>query len=132
MPVFESQCSNGHVFEWYASNAKAPDPACRFCSEPTKRLISRFHAIYTGTLGRLNDSNKEYRYQTEKGHWAWRKRSTTRPDGQPEQVFLETRQDQKNYCREEQVEDPTLMPTNMEVSSDGKSVTSQGMPGSWV
>ena len=132
MPVFESACPAGHVFEWYASMASKPDPPCRFCGEPTKRLISRFHAIYTGSIGRYNDPTKEFANERRDGHTAWRHRSTRNPDGSPEAVRITNRAEQLAYCREEGVEDPAGMNSNTEVSSDGMSLQTAGVKGQWI
>lgn len=142
MPVYESACLNpqcehgGQRFEWYASTMSKPDPFCESCGAPTRRMVSNFAAPWTGDLERFNDPTKEkysnYGGGGDGGHFAMRVRSSRNLNGSPERVLIRTRQDQKEFCREEGLIMPDDVGQHVEVGEDGMSCSSQGMPGSWA
>jgi hypothetical protein len=95
-----------------------------------KRLISRFGIVWTGPLSKYNDPTKEAHNQCEDGHYAWRVRSSR--SGNPEKVYLRTRQDQVRFVKEEGLLDPAECPANADISADGHRLSSQGLPGCWI
>lgn len=134
MPLFENICSRCYTrFEWYSSTRDKPDPQCRKCKSPTRRLISGFAAIWTRSISEYGDPRKESYAKDIKrgGHWEYRKRSHGATPDKPIPVFLDSVQKQREFCREEGLYNPSDV-GDLHVQGDGKTVTSNaGMPGSW-
>ncbi len=130
MPIYESYCGPcGVRFEWFSKSFTEDNPPCGDCGNQTVRLISPFAIVFTGAITtRYNDKSKEN--GEIEGHWAYRVRSSI--SGQPEAVWIDSWQKQKDFCREEGLINPKELPTNAEVSTDGKKLQSAGMPGAWV
>ena len=132
MPVYESYCQVCHkVKEWYAKHFTdiGENPFCD-CGEPMVRVASRFGVIFRGTITtKYNDKSAE-NYHRE-GHWGYRVKSSK--SGHPEPVWIETFQDQKQFCKDEGLVNPKDLP-NMEADSEGRfrSNAGVGMPGTWV
>ncbi len=133
MPLFDFICSDGHRTERYLSRRENPDPACSECDKPTKRLISRFAAIWTRNISEYGDKRKETYYKDLKneGHTVARKRSGGGTAERPVFERITSVAQQRAYCREEGLLDPGDI-GNMEVHADGVGCTTQGMPGSWT
>jgi len=129
MPLFEDRCSAcGRIVEWYAKLSTSPDPEC--CGAPMRRMISRFGIVFDKPLNAYNDPGKENLNQAGDGHYQWRVRSSK--SGHPERVLITNRQEQREFIRDEQLTDPMDLPVNADISEDGKSLRSQGLPGCWV
>ncbi len=137
MPIYESICSDpacSQVVEWYAHRRDQPDPACKTCGNGTKRLISNFGAIWTKGLSDYGDKNRETYHKDQKrgGQWVARKNSGGGTKEQPKYQFLETVQQQRDYCKEEGLFNPSDMPTTMTVDKSGEKLSSSGNRGQWV
>jgi len=130
VPVFEDRCSAcGRIVEWYAKLSTSPDPDC--CGAPMRRMISRFGIVWTGPISKYNDPTKERCNQTDDGsHWVWRVRSSK--SGHPERQLISSIAEQKAFCREEGLTLPSDTPANADISSDGRTLSSQGLPGCWI
>ena len=128
MPIFDFRCDTCHdVVEHYMSNREMPDPVCEACGGPRKRCISTFGIVNTGLLGgKYNDRTKEFAHQS--GHWVMETDPVTGKKNKP--LYLETFQDQREYCKREKLYNPGEI-GQMEAGSDGKSYSSRGLPGAW-
>ncbi len=137
MPLYENVCSApicSHVFEWYAHRRDQIDPPCPVCNYETKRCISRFAAIWTKSLSDYGDKNRESYGKDMKrgGHWVARKNSGGGTKDQPKMEFLQTVQQQRDYCRDEGLFNPSDISTNTTVDQSGEKMSSVGNPGCWV
>jgi hypothetical protein len=83
-------------------------------------------------LDRFNEGGREAHNAVDGGHLAYRVRSSRLVGGAPEPVRITTRQEQREFCKAEGLMMPDEMPHHMEASADGRSVSSQGMPGCWA
>lgn len=134
MPIYESYCQRcQRTQEWYAKHFVeiTENPFCDQCGDPMLRGASRFGVVFSGPITKkYNDNMKADSYHQE-GHWAYRIKSSK--DGNPEPVYIETFQQQKEFCRAEGLVNPKDLP-NMEADSEGKfrSNAGVGMPGTWV
>lgn len=134
MPLYEHVCLNEscsnfrQIRENYFPRMDSPVPNCE-CGQVTRRVISRANITWTKPFGEYGDPNKEY--YNPAGHVAYRVRSSRRADGQPEKVFIDSHAKQREYCREEGLHMPDDVGP-MEIGSDGRSYSSNGLPGCWV
>lgn len=105
----------------------APDPDCETCGAKRKRAISTFGIVRTGILSRkYNDRKLEG--STMEGHWV--KATDPATGKRTKDVFIETFQQQKEFCKQEGYHNPwDLGPA--EAGADGKSISTRGLPGSW-
>lgn len=134
MPIFESFCPNpdcpkcGVVSERYESRYTDADPLCPECSGQQCRKVSQSHVVFTGPItSRYKDKSLEGAGRD--GHWAWRRKSSK--SGNPEPVFIDSFETQRQYCKDEGLINPKdVGPTMM--GSDGKLLSSTGLPGSWT
>jgi len=135
MPIFDFQCQSdpAHRFEAYLSRRENPDPACQECGGATRRLISRFAAIWTKSLSDYGDKNSETYYQDQKagGHWVARKRSGGGTEDKPLREFITTPQQQRDYCKAEKLFNPSDI-GSFSVDKSGEGTSSAGMPGAWI
>ncbi len=135
MPIFDFACTGNatHRFEAYLHTREQADPACETCGGTTKRLISRFAAIWTKSLSDYGDKNRETYYQDQKngGHWVARKRSGGGTEEKPLRSFITTPQEQAAYCRDEKLYNPSDI-GNFAVDKSGDSTSSAGLPGGWI
>ena len=137
MPIYEFACAHERCprhlevhEEFFHSRDNVVPPVCMACANPMRRLASQFAVVFSGTItAKYNDRKKDNSHQ--EGHIAWRRKSAKDFD-KPEPVRITTWQEQKRFCKEEGLALPSDMPSNVEISSDGKKLSSQGMPGSWV
>jgi hypothetical protein len=142
MPLYEHECRNplcgqhGVVEERYFSRMNPPNPGCSECGRLMDRLVSMSHAIWLKPISDYGDASKETFWKDKQagGHWVARKRSGGGTEEKPIKEFITSRQQQKAYCREEGMSDPSDFPTKMEVTEDGKSWanTCGNGGGSWV
>lgn len=136
MPIYENACSHlpcekySEPFEWWASSSTKPNPACSACSRPTVRLISTFAVCWSSPLSKYNDKNAQQK--ASDSHVAWKIHSTTRDDGKPERVVIDSIQKQREYCKAEGLRLPSDINPNASVSSDGKKLYTNGQRGQWV
>lgn len=132
MPIYESYCREcTRIKEWYSGHFADihENPFCE-CGEPMIRVASRFGVIFTGAITtKYNDRSAENYHQ--EGHWAYRVKSSK--TGHPEPVWIESFQQQKEFCKQEGLVNPSELP-KMEADSEGKfrSNAGVGMPGTWV
>ncbi len=104
------------------------------------RLISRFSAIWTGSLSRFDDNSVEQKNDKDGGHVAYRIRSSRlgidKNTGQPipEPVLVRNRQEQREFIRAEQLEDPTDLNPHMSGTDSGMAASHEqrGVRGQWV
>ncbi len=133
MPIYESYCRGcGHIQEWYSKRFSeiTENPDCDKCGQTMIRIASSFSVVFTGAITtKYNDPTAE-NYHKE-GHWAYRIRSSK--SGNPEPVWIETFQQQKEFCKEEGLVNPKELP-NMDAHPDGRitTTTGAGMPGCWT
>lgn len=136
MPLYESCCrsedcpSQGIPVEWYTGDRSKPDPNCPSCGQGMRRMISAFGVVFTGPLSSKYLDHKSEVKSEDASHWVW---ETRNEDGQkitPRPRFLTTFQEQREYCKREGVVDPSSIGP-AEVGSDGKTLSSRGMPGCW-
>ncbi len=62
------------------------------------------------------------------GHFATAIRTQ---DGKPKQVYIDSMQKQRDFCKAEGLINPKDLPTNAEATSD-KKLSGAGLPGQWV
>lgn len=124
MPLFESSCISqscplaGQVTEWLGKY-EDPEPLCT-CGTPMTRLVSRFGVIWTGALtSKYVDRSLEGGHG-DGGHWAYRTKNTA--SGKPEPVYIETFQQQREYCKAEGLGLPSDTDFAM-ISDDGRSTS---------
>jgi predicted nucleic acid-binding Zn ribbon protein len=138
MPLYEYVCQNPtctkhHVrVERYLPRMSSPDPPCVGCGHDVKKVPSVSNIVFTGVMtARYNDPKKEYSHQ--EGQWASRVKSTTRADGKPEPVFLETFEDMSKHCKAEGLVNPKDTPAGVEITADGRGFkNTSGNPGQWI
>jgi putative FmdB family regulatory protein len=128
MPIYEMLCNTcGDVVEKIQSFS-APDPACEVCGSQRKKCISSFGIVGTGLLSaKYNDKNKEFAHQ--EGHWA--KATDPKTGKRTVPVFIETFQQQRDYCKSEGFYNPGEIGQVEMTGNDGKSFSSRGLPGAW-
>lgn len=122
MPLFEFGCPSCEtVEEHYLPLASSADPNCERCGAATKRMISRFGIVFTGPItSKYNDKTLDGGHL--EGHYAYTR------DSKP--VWIDSFQAQKEFCKQNGFINPKdIGPA--EVSADGKSVSTRGLPGSW-
>lgn len=133
MPMFEFSCQSadcqecGKIFEGYLRHWDDTNTPCEKCGVATGRHISGFAVVFTGVItAKYNDKGLDNSHAD--GHYAWRKNTS---DGKPKLEFIETFQQAKDFAKAEGCINPKDIGP-MEVGSDGKSVSSAGLPGCWV
>lgn len=123
MPLYESACVSecaeaGKVIEWYARNSDQPDPPCEECGNPLQRQVSRFGIVWTGLItNRYLDRSLEGAHG-DGGHWAYRTKDTK--SGKPEPVYIESFQQQREFCKEQGLGLPQDT-SHGTISPDGRS-----------
>lgn len=128
--TYEFRCGKcGAEQERYIPLFSSPNPPCedQDCDGETVKLVSGFAIIFTGPLTtKYNDQRLEGAHR--EGHWATALRTV---DGKPKPEFIETFQQQKEFCRREGLVNPRDLPTNAEATSD-KKLSGRGFKGQWV
>lgn len=133
MPIFESFCPSeacvqqGVPFEWLSRVIDNEEPTCESCGGETRRMISGFAVVFTGPITKKYNDPKSENYDQE-GHWAYRKKGTK--SGKPEPVFIETFQQQAEFCRAEGLVNPKDTGP-VSVGADGRCQSPRGLPGAW-
>lgn len=138
MPLFEFLCEQDDcvlrdmVVEHYLTRWTDADPKCEYCGHQTSRCLSTFNMPFVGVMtARYNDKKKAGAHR--EGMWAVRRKTLS---GKPENVFLETFQDRREFCKAE-----GLIPAEdvgpIDADPDGKHQISQtrtrtGRPGTWM
>ena len=129
MPLFEVRCdacrATDEVFlhHWYST-----DPPCPVCLGPRRRLMSCFASPFMGSLRKYSDLKREGAQMD--GFWAYKKKSSV--SGQPEAVFLDSVSAVREFNKAEGLTAPGEVPRNVQIGSDGKTLSSTGMPGNWA
>ena len=136
MPLYEVCCVNNEcqrcalVDERYYSRFDSPDPDCRSCSQPVRRCISTFATPFLGAItARYNDPNCNAPQLD--GHWAWRRKSSSKGERYPEPVFIDTWDKRKQFMKEVGLigfEEPG----DMRPDANGAPTIGTGMPGCWT
>ncbi len=137
MPLFESACKQesceayARPVEWFTQKygSECVDPNCAACGAKMHRLYAPFQVVFTGDFGtKYNDSRRENAHQT--GHWVHPPHSYKGTDRSP--VWVDSWSSQKRACAEFGLELPSNLPTNGEISADGRKFTASGCAGQWV
>jgi predicted nucleic acid-binding Zn ribbon protein len=129
MPLYEVHCdacrATDEVFfhHWYS-----PDPPCPVCLGPRRRLMSCFASPFMGSLRKYSDLKREGAQMD--GFWAYKKKSSV--SGQPEAVFLDSVSAVREFNKAEGLTAPGEVPRNVQIGSDGKTLSSTGMSGQWA
>lgn len=131
MPLFESACQRhecpmlGHTVEHFYPFTDSLMCTCESCGSATVKQISTFNSPFMGVITeRYKDRSVAGGHGD--GHWAWNRKT---PDGKPRAEFIETFQQQAAFCKREGLARPQELPKHAEVSADGKSISTRGMPG---
>ena len=128
MPILEGRCpSCGFRTEHFYHHA---DDViyCDACGSVAERMASRFAVVFSGVIGsKYKDKNGPGGYKD--GTWAWDK-DIPEIGQKAGPRYLETFQDQKEYCKRNKLINPKDLGP-VEVGSDGKSVSTRGLPGSY-
>jgi predicted nucleic acid-binding Zn ribbon protein len=133
MPIYESWCTNEKCTKYqdpverYYPRSDTPLKPCEACGSESRRLLSRFGIVFTGVLSGTKYKEKGMDDYGQDGHWVWTKKT---PDGKPKPVFIETFDQQRDFCKQEGLVNPKDIGP-VEGGSDGKKSSSQGLPGCW-
>jgi hypothetical protein len=135
MPLWDLYCEpcDRITRDWFIGHSPADNeiPVCT-CGQQMKRLIGQFAVVFTGSVTQkkyLDPKSEDYdKVGDSHGYWQYRKKNTK--DGHPEPVFIQTFQDEREYAKSEGLIPPSQLGP-IEVNSDGKSVSSRGLPGTW-
>lgn len=106
MPMLQFQCC-GEIEEEFLhpSEAKTKRPVCPECGNLMSQVYQGAPAVvWARPMSYYND--KKLAGAEQDSHIAYKVRSTTRKDGKPEAVVIDSRQAQVKYCREEGLVDP--------------------------
>jgi predicted nucleic acid-binding Zn ribbon protein len=129
MPIFEFACRACQTAtERYLPHWDDPAPACFVCGDPMEKVPARFASPFSGSLRKYADPKREG--AEREGYWAYRTRSSA--SGQPEPVWLDSVQAVREFNRAEGLAPPGEVPTHATISSDGRRLVSNGMPGQWA
>jgi hypothetical protein len=107
MPMLQFQCC-GEIEEEFLhpSEAKTKRPVCPECGGLMSQVYQGAPAvIWARSMSYYND--KKLPGAEQDHHIAYKVRSTTRKDGKPEAVVIDSRQKQLEYIRSEGLVDPT-------------------------
>jgi hypothetical protein len=136
MPTFEVSCSStecrefGKVKDTILRSWKEPNPTCPVCRSATQRVMATPpKSIWLGSVGRFSDPTKE-NYDPD-GFTAYRVKSTRNIDGSPEAVRIETRRQMIDFAKAEGLRMPDEMSSNAQISRNGKTFSTCGLPGQW-
>lgn len=102
----------------------APEPVCDNCGQTKQVMISRFGIVWTGPMSQRYRDPKLEGYHGPDHHWMYTRNT---PDGKPKAVLIDSWQASREFAKAEGLVPPQEAPP-MEISSDGKSITSVGLP----
>jgi predicted nucleic acid-binding Zn ribbon protein len=129
VPLFEFLCQDsacrlsGTAVEHFF-HSDPGDVLCESCGGKTSRLISTFGIVFTGPLTKKYNNPKLENYHSE-GYWAVRKKTL---DGKESHVWIDNWDTRREFMKSE-----GLMDTGpVEIGSDGKSISTRGLPGAWI
>ena len=132
MPLREYDCPNPGCprhdvpLEFFFRSSD-PEPECE-CGSAMRPLLSRFAIAFSGAItNKYNDRKRENAHQ--EGHWAYRTVNTV--SGKPEAVFIETWQQQKEFCKEQGLRVPSEISPNAEIDAKGDHLQTNGVTGQW-
>lgn len=96
------------------------DPACPTCAGPTERNYFPVAAIWTKGIAAYGDPKSENFHKQQKagGHMAM---ETDKDTGAVRKVFIETPQQNREFCRRNGLVNPNDLPSNLSIAADGKS-----------
>lgn len=128
MPIKEHACATadcadyGKVSERFF-HTSTPDPVCDYCGKPMAQMISHFQVVFTGPItARYNDRKLENAHR--EGTWIEEKNAP----GGPKWTYVDDWQTRKRILKQEGLVEGGVA----EVSSDGKHISSAGLPGAWI
>ncbi len=128
MPMRERVCQKsgcpdyGVVTERYYRSSDPEEP-CAGCGGVTAMVISAPAVIFAGKMtARYNDKSLEY--ANREGEWMHEKNAP----GGPKWTYVEDWSERKRIMKQEGLEEMG----RAEISSDGRSVSTRGMPGTWI
>jgi predicted nucleic acid-binding Zn ribbon protein len=135
MPLWDLYCEPCDRIQkdWFVGHAPADEevPVCT-CGQQMKRLIGQFAVVFTGSVTQkkyLNPKCEDYeKTAASDGYFAYRTRNTI--SGKPEPVRITTVAEERAFAKEQGLVAPSDC-GNWEVCSDGKTLSTRGMPGSW-
>jgi len=133
MPVYEYVCAHltcpetGKIKESFLRSFNSPDPECPKCHFKLDRQVtSRVSVIWARPLSAYDSKDG----QKGGDHIAYRLNSSR--SGNPEPVLIDSIQKQREFCREEKLNNPADMNPNARPNDDGMSISTVGMPGAWA
>lgn len=140
MVVFDFKCltegceNNGKRFESLLKRWDSPNPNCPKCGVVMERQLAAPRTIWVKPWAEYGarPQDKESPTYNPDGITVVRRKSSGLGYDVPEKCFLQTRQEVKEYCKQEGLAMPDEMSPNAEISKDGKSLSTAGMPGQWV
>jgi predicted nucleic acid-binding Zn ribbon protein len=136
MPIREHVCGNdscteyGKVLEKYFSSSAIMDRDCGECSAPMQLVLSTFGIVFTGPITSKYLDHKAEVNRGDGGHWVFETRGLDGQKIEPKARFISTFQEQRDFCKREGLVDPSSIGP-AEVGSDGKTLSSRGLPGCW-
>lgn len=137
MPIMEHACLNpdcsqyGQVEEEYYRDTEARELRlmCPDCGQKMSKVLTRGPSVvWARPFSYYSDKNLEGANADE--HIAYRVRSTTRPDGKPEPVVIDSFKKQRDFCKDEGL----VLPSDagaIEATPDGHHTNTRGNKGSW-
>jgi hypothetical protein len=135
MPTFSVSCPNaecgafGQTKDTILKSWKEPNPACPACRGATTRQPSCPAVIWTRPVGEYG--RKDLEFYNPDGFFAYRVKSTRNVDGTPEKVWIDSVSKQREFARAEGLRMPDEMNSNAQISRDGKTFSTCGLPGQW-
>lgn len=121
--TYEQYCHPCRIkFDFLAPRFTTPDPECPRCGGPTERQISAPAIVFAKPLSAYGDPSKETFAKDQKagGHWVFERDSDRAQEaGKPIPRFIETRQQQADYCKSEGLVNPSDLPSSLNVTADG-------------
>lgn len=119
------QCPDLDVIREITMHMDESEPACR-CGQQMVKVPVMFAMPFSGDItSRYNDKRLEGGHKKSGAHWVYERNT---PDGKPKPRLIRTFAEQADYCRREGLVNPREAGP-AEISSDGRTVTSVGLPG---
>jgi len=96
-----------------------------------RRVVSGFNSPLMGVISatKYGDRSIPGAAAFSDSHWVWERNTI---DGKPKPRLITTFEEQREHCKNEKLLNPSEIPRNVEVSSDGKGASTRGMPGQWI
>jgi hypothetical protein len=140
MPTYDFRCSDeecaghGAPFESFLRHWNDPDPPCPYCHTALTRLMPAPKSIWMKPYVEYGlksgvDPTTNPNYHPE-GMIQYRTKNTK--SGGAEKVLLRTRQEVKQWAKDEGLSMPDEHNPNIKAGKDGKTVETRGLAGQWV